>query len=115
YLVGRLEDDPADLEVDLASRLLAEPILAFVDTIGQEGSAGMGLIVHAAELAHAIFRDHAACQPRGVVEITGGAVGDLTEDDLFSNGAAQGDLDLALKLGARHQVAVLLRSAQHVT
>src|SRR5436190_184513 len=103
---GGFVDDLAHLEVDLPGRPLAVAALAAVEAVAQEAGPRAPLVVDAPQPAHAELLDHAAGDAAGLLQVAGGAVGDLPVHQLLGDGAAQGDLDLALQLRLGHQVAV---------
>src|SRR5665648_513469 len=87
-LVGLL-DDAADLVVDLASHFV-RVVGLLLKLAPQEGH---GLVVaqgaRAEFLAHAEAHDHLLGGGRGLLEVVGGARGDLAEDDLLGGAPAQ--------------------------
>src|SRR5262249_11147353 len=110
----RLVDDAARLDVDLARRLLATATL-LAHAAQKAGAAAVVVEEHAPQPAHAELGDHAPGDVVGLLDVAGRPGGDLVvEDDLLGDGAAQADLDLALQLRARHQVAVVVGAAQDV-
>src|SRR5262249_23381672 len=82
---------------------------------GQEAGPTLAWIVNPAELTHAELPDHAARDAAGMLQVAGRAIGDFAVDQLLGPRAAQGYLDLAFQFPARHEVAIFLRPAQHVS
>src|SRR5438046_2807789 len=82
--------------------------------ICQEGRAALLAKENTSQAAHAEFFDHAAGDLTGAVEIAGRAVGNLPINQLFGDGAAQANFDVALQLRLGLKVAIILGSLQHV-
>ena len=86
----RLLDDAADLVVDLA-RHLVRVVGLLLELAPQERHR---LVVaegaRAELLAHAVAHDHLLGGGRGLLEVVGGAGGDLAEHDLLGGAAAEG-------------------------
>src|SRR5438128_2669212 len=80
----------------------------------QEHGPAASVVVYAAEPTHAVLLDHAARDAAGVLQVVGRAVGHFAVDHLLRQRTAQRHLDLTLQLGARHQVTILLRTAEDV-
>ena len=105
-LVGAL-DDPADLVVDLARDLVR------VVRLGRELAAQERLAVVVAEharaelLAHAEAHDHLLRGGGDLLEVVGGAGGDLAEHDLLGGAAAQRHRHRVAQLRTRGEELVL--------
>src|SRR5207244_1222317 len=50
----------------------------------------------------------------GLLEVAGGAVGDLPKDELFGKSTTQGHLDVAFELGLREQVTIVFGTPEYV-
>src|SRR3984893_17003160 len=102
-------DEAVDFLVDLAGDFFA--VIALLAEVATEEDE-LFLVAErqwAELLGHAPFGDHAARQLGGLADVVGGARGDVAEDELFRDAAAEDDGHVVVELTAGDQVAVLGR------
>ena len=116
-VLGRLVrglHDAADLVVDLAGDLVG--VVGLRGELAAEERLAVVVAEHArAELlAHAEAHHHLLGRGRDLLEVVGGARGDLGEDDLLGGAAAKGHRHRVVELGLRGEELVLGRQRDRV-
>ena len=110
---GSLVKDLLDLGVDEVCSLLGIALGGAEITADKDGVAGRIIADGAQLLAHTIAHDHVTGDGAGVLDVTGGAGGDIVKEQLLGDSAAQSHNDALEHLGAAAEVLqIFLRTEE---
>ncbi len=107
-----LVEDVLDFLVDDGGSLLGIA-LRLAEVAADENAVARGIEADGAEtVAHAVHGDHVAGGVRRLLDVAGGAGGDIVEENLLSHTSAERDDDVLKHLAARAEALVVLRAEQ---